>query len=112
MASSEYLELSQSPSRRVAAGRVVPVAQADMMGGVGRWVVLVLYMQQPAVTLLATRRWGWASVCGVGLFGMATQRRFISETCRAAWVARGRRLSGGCCRLDLDSLKRSACHCH
>ena len=76
-----------------------------MTGGEGRRVVLVLYMEQPAVTLLATRCWGWPSVCGVGLFGMATQRRFISETCRVAWAGRGRRLSGGCCRLDLGSLK-------
>lgn len=89
----------------MAAGRAVPVAQADMMGVRGRWVVLVLYMEQPAVTLLATQRWGWPSVFGVGLFGTATQRRFISETCRVAWVGRERRLSGGCCWLDLGSLK-------
>lgn len=80
-------------------------------GGEGRWVVLVLDTEQPAVTLLATQPWGWPSVCGVGLLGMATPR-FISETCRAAWAGRGRRLSGGCCRLDLGSLKRSAPHCH
>lgn len=71
MASPEFLELSQSPSGHVAAGREVPVAQADVMRGEGRRVVLVLYMKQPAVTLLATRCWGWPSVCGVGLFGMA-----------------------------------------
>jgi len=59
MASPEYLELSQSPSRQEAAGRALPVAQADMMGGEGRWVVLVLYMEQPAVTLMATWHWGW-----------------------------------------------------
>lgn len=67
MASPECLELSQSPSRRAAAGGAVPGAQADVMGGEGRRVVPVLYMEQPAVTLLATQHWGWSSVCGAGL---------------------------------------------
>lgn len=111
MASPECLELSQSPSRPGAAGRAVPVARAGMIGmRVDRlyWCFSgssLCHLAGPSALVLAL------GVC-CGAVPTAAPRRFISEMCRAAWVGRGRRLSGGCCWTDLGSLKLSASHCH